>query len=123
MKFLRWMHFWSSWGIVPRLMAAVGIAILLGGGIQTYLLLVEGVMGLFDGAASGTGSTADLSATLDLPVVLVVDADRQSQSIAALVHGFADLAVANGIAHANVHGVRLSSRRPLREPRQWGHAK
>jgi cobyrinic acid a,c-diamide synthase len=53
------------------------------------LLLVEGVMGLFDGAASGTGSTGDLAATLDLPVVLVVDADRQSQSIAALVHGFA----------------------------------
>jgi len=53
------------------------------------LLLVEGVMGLFDGAASGTGSTADLATTLDLPVILVVDAERQSQSIAALVHGFA----------------------------------
>lgn len=53
------------------------------------LLLVEGVMGLFDGAASGTGSTGDLAATLDLPVILVVDAERQSQSIAALVHGFA----------------------------------
>jgi cobyrinic acid a,c-diamide synthase len=53
------------------------------------LLLVEGVMGLFDGAASGTGSTADLAQLLGLPVILVVDADRQSQSIAALVHGFA----------------------------------
>ncbi len=53
------------------------------------LLLVEGVMGLFDGAASGAGSTADLAQVLDLPVLLVVDADRQSQSIAALVHGFA----------------------------------
>ncbi|HEY9011076.1 MAG TPA: cobyrinate a,c-diamide synthase, partial [Devosia sp.] len=29
------------------------------------------------------------AATLDLPVILVVDAERQSQSIAALVHGFA----------------------------------
>jgi cobyrinic acid a,c-diamide synthase len=53
------------------------------------LLLVEGVMGLFDGAADGTGSTADLAAALELPVILVVDAERQSQSIAALVHGFA----------------------------------
>ena len=53
------------------------------------LLLVEGAMGLFDGAADGTGSTGDLAAALGLPVILVVDAERQSQSIAALVHGFA----------------------------------
>lgn len=53
------------------------------------LLLVEGVMGLFDGAADGSGSTGDLAAALNLPVVLVVDAARQSQSIAALVSGFA----------------------------------
>lgn len=54
------------------------------------LLLVEGVMGLFDGAADGFGSTADLAQMLELPVVLVVDADRQSQSVAPLVAGFAN---------------------------------
>lgn len=53
------------------------------------LLLVEGAMGLFDGAADGRGSAADLAATLGLPVILVLDAERQSQSIAALAHGFA----------------------------------
>ena len=53
------------------------------------LLLVEGAMGLFDGAADNRGSTADLAAALDLPVILVLDADRQSQSIAALAYGFA----------------------------------
>ncbi|GLQ10832.1 hydrogenobyrinate a,c-diamide synthase [Devosia yakushimensis] len=54
------------------------------------LLLVEGVMGLFDAAADGFGSTGDLAQLLDLPVILVVDADRQSQSIAPLVAGFAN---------------------------------
>lgn len=54
------------------------------------LLVVEGVMGLFDGAADGTGSTGDLAARLGLPVILVVDAEKQSHSIAPLVAGFAN---------------------------------
>jgi cobyrinic acid a,c-diamide synthase len=59
---------------------------------RTELLVIEGVMGLFDGAAGApdrTGSTADLAARFDLPVVLVVDVSRQGQSAAALVRGFA----------------------------------
>ncbi|MET8772136.1 cobyrinate a,c-diamide synthase [Streptomyces sp. NPDC004658] len=55
------------------------------------LAVVEGVMGLYDGAA-GEGelaSTAHIAKLLRAPVVLVVDASSQSRSVAALVHGFA----------------------------------
>ncbi len=53
--------------------------------------VVEGVMGLYDGAAGAgeSGSTAELAKLLRAPVVLVVDASGQSRSVAALVHGFA----------------------------------
>ncbi|MFI9471253.1 cobyrinate a,c-diamide synthase [Streptomyces sp. NPDC052492] len=54
------------------------------------IAVVEGVMGLFDGA-SGEGelaSTAQVAKVLRAPVVLVVDASAQARSVAALVHGF-----------------------------------
>lgn len=57
---------------------------------KSEIMLIEGVMGLFDGAAGGGGSTADLATTLSLPVVLVVDAKSQGQSAAAIVKGFAE---------------------------------
>jgi cobyrinic acid a,c-diamide synthase len=53
------------------------------------LIVGEAVMGLFDGAAGGGGSSADLAAHFGLPVVLVVDARGQGASVAALAEGFA----------------------------------
>jgi len=54
------------------------------------LLVIEGAMGLFDGAPpNGKGATADLAQLLGLPVVLVMDAARQGQSVAAIAEGFA----------------------------------
>lgn len=52
-------------------------------------LIIEGAMGLFDGAPpNGKGATADLARILDIPVVLIVDSSRMSHSVAPLVGGF-----------------------------------
>jgi cobyrinic acid a,c-diamide synthase len=70
--------------------AVVPLAARAGGGCD--VLVVEGVMGLFDGASDGTvSSTADVAVLLDAPVLLVVDASAMSDSVAAVVHGFATL--------------------------------
>src|SRR3954451_23536430 len=69
------------------------------------VLVVEGVMGLFDGASwvpaehraaaaavdgrLGFASTAHVAALLDAPVLLVLDATATSGSVAPVVHGFA----------------------------------
>jgi cobyrinic acid a,c-diamide synthase len=68
--------------------AMAGLAARAGSGSD--ILIVEGVMGLFDGAADGlpTASTASLAHLLGAPVLLVVDASAMSGSVAALVHGF-----------------------------------
>lgn len=52
--------------------------------------LVEGVMGLFDGATGidSTASTAHVAQLLHLPILLVLDCSRLSRSVAAIAHGY-----------------------------------
>lgn len=52
--------------------------------------LVEGVMGLFDGASGreDVASTAQVARLLNLPVLLVLDCARMSRSVAAIAHGY-----------------------------------
>jgi cobyrinic acid a,c-diamide synthase len=58
-------------------------------GESASIIVCEGAMGLFDGAADGRGSTADIAAITGWPVVLVVDVRGQGASVAALLRGFA----------------------------------
>ncbi|MCL4139702.1 UNVERIFIED_CONTAM: hypothetical protein GTU68_034318 [Idotea baltica] len=62
------------------------------------LLLVEGAMGLFDGAVNGQGSTADIADSLGLPIVLIIDCKGVGQSAAAIAKGFADFRQSTRIA-------------------------
>lgn len=50
--------------------------------------IVEGAMGMFDGFDGMRGSSADIAHTLDIPVVLLVDAKSTSYSVAATIYGF-----------------------------------
>lgn len=80
---------------------------------QAEVIVVEGVMGLFDGAAEGAGSTAALARLTGLPVLLVVSAQGLAQSAAAVAEGFARLAsgfqvvaaIANSVASERHAGL------------------
>jgi cobyrinic acid a,c-diamide synthase len=78
----------DSWAMPPSLLDALVAEALS----EAEILVVEGVMGLFDGVAGPPGrcgTTADLAARFGLPVLLVLDVAGQSQSAAAVVRGFA----------------------------------
>lgn len=90
----------DGWAMGPSHLQ--GLASLGGEGAEA--VIVEGVMGLFDGAnvpEGADGSTADLAVRLGWPVVLLLDASRMGASAGALLKGFAtyrdDLRVAGVI--------------------------
>jgi cobyrinic acid a,c-diamide synthase len=75
-------------------------------GSDADLMILEGAMGLFDGVPSQegiAGSAADVAARFGIPVLLVADVSGQSQSAAALVHGFAHLD-----PHVRISGVVIN---------------
>lgn len=60
------------------------------GAAGAAVAVIEGVMGMFDGA-SGRGelaSTAHVAKLLQAPVILVVDGSSMARSVAAVIHGF-----------------------------------
>ena len=52
------------------------------------IAILEGVMGLFDGADKMQGSSAEIALILNLPVILVVNAKSMAYSVAPLIYGF-----------------------------------
>jgi cobyrinic acid a,c-diamide synthase len=78
----------DSWAMGPALLDGL----MTNAGTDRDILVIEGVMGLFDGIGGEperTGATADLAARFGVPVILVLDVSGQSQSAAALLRGFA----------------------------------
>lgn len=92
----------DAWAMAPARLSALAAT--------DDLLVIEGAMGLFDGAPhssdparDGKGASADLARHFGAAVILVVDASHMAQSIAPLVAGFAahdpDLKIAGVIAN------------------------
>lgn len=58
---------------------------------EATISIVEGVMGLFDGAVKDKGSSAEIAKKLKLPVVLVLNAKAMAYSAAPLLFGLKTL--------------------------------
>lgn len=69
------------------------------------IVVVEGVMGLFDGGHGGAGSTASLARVTGLPVLLVVGGHSLAQTAAAVAEGCARLAEGFSVMGAIVNQV------------------
>ena len=57
-------------------------------GADAEVLVTEGVMGLFDGYNKWLGSSAQLASSLNIPVILLVNARSTAFSVAPLIYGF-----------------------------------
>jgi cobyrinic acid a,c-diamide synthase len=108
----------DSWAMPPALLdALVAEAAQSSGTVdRETLLVIEGVMGLFDGVAGPPGrcgTTADLAARFRLPVLLVIDVAGQSQTAAAVVRGLATHDPAARIAGVVLNRVGSERHRAL----------
>lgn len=79
----------DSWAMRPETLRGL----LAAAAQDSALTVIEGVMGLFDGAETGpggaTGSTADLARLFDLPIVLVMNVKGQAATAGAVLSGLA----------------------------------
>jgi cobyrinic acid a,c-diamide synthase len=79
----------DTWAMSPGTLAGL----VARHGASADLVVVEGVMGLFDGVAergqTARGATADLAALTGWPVALVLDVSGQAETAAAIASGLA----------------------------------
>jgi cobyrinic acid a,c-diamide synthase len=89
-----------------------------GGAAGADVAVIEGVMGLFDGASATeeAGSTAEMAKWLEAPVLLVLDAGGMARTIAAVAAGFGGFDPALNLA--GVIANRVGSRGHLQLLRQ-----
>jgi dethiobiotin synthetase len=102
----------DSWAMPPSLLDSLAI----GAASDAELLVIEGVMGLFDGIPGlpgRCGATADLAARFRLPVLLVLDVSGQSQTAAAVVRGLASHDAAVRVAGVVLNRVGSERHRAL----------
>lgn len=72
---------------------------------DSYISLIEGVMGYYDGIGGNTScSSYELARLLDCPVVLVINPEGMAVSVCALIEGFK-----NFRAQSNIQGIILNN--------------
>jgi cobyrinic acid a,c-diamide synthase len=77
----------DSWAMAPAQLDCIAADVVT----DADVVLIESAMGLFDGVAAApgrSGAAADLAGRYRLPVLLVLDVSGQSQTAAAVAHGF-----------------------------------
>ncbi|MBI5304557.1 MAG: hydrogenobyrinic acid a,c-diamide synthase (glutamine-hydrolyzing) [Chloroflexi bacterium] len=78
------------------------------------LAIIEGAMGMYDGAdLEGSGSTAMLARWLAAPILLVVNAQRVTRSVAALVQGYQHFELDTRIAGVILNNVARARQQEL----------
>lgn len=100
--------------------AALVQSLLARAALGADIAIVEGVMGLFDGAAGegqcGRGSTADVARLTGWPIVLVLDVSGQAETAAAVALGLARYREDVRVAGVILNRVASPRHRALMEP-------
>lgn len=86
--------------------------------LNSDISIVEGAMGLFDGLdVEGSNSTAEIACLLDAPIILVVNCQRITRSVAALINGITSFdarlkfggVILNNVARARHQNIMTAS--------------